>query len=175
MSSLITPRLRLRPVEMADANATAALVTRDVAANLSTWKSPMSAADAAARIARAQAKLQAGDAIDFAIVSRADDLLLGWIGLALTEGNNARLGYGLGAPFRGRGLMKEAVGAAVPAGAALLDTKRVHALVLKGNAPSIAVLRATGFQLVGEERVRLEVARTSRLCLRFEWTDGPLS
>lgn len=160
-------------MEMADAEATAALVTPDVAANLSTWSSPMSVAEAAVRIEQGQTRLESREAIDFAILSRDDDALLGWVGLALGEGDAARLGYWLGAPFRGRGLMKEAVGAAVPAGAALVDTKRVLALALKGNAPSIAVLRATGFQLVGEERVRFEVARTSRLCLRFEWTGGP--
>jgi RimJ/RimL family protein N-acetyltransferase len=166
---MMTPRLKLRPVEEADAAATAALVTPDVAANLSTWSSPMSTADAAVRIEDAQAKLEARDAIDFGIVSRDDGALLGWIGLARGEADGARLGYWLGTRFRGCGLMKEAASAAVPAGAALLDIKRVHALVLKTNTPSIAVLRATGFELVGEERVRFEVAQISRTCLRFEW------
>jgi RimJ/RimL family protein N-acetyltransferase len=165
---LRTARLVIRPVEDADAAATAALVTPDVAANLSTWPSPMSLAQASARISLSKTMLAARDAVDFAIVGRDRGELLGWIGLARLEGGNARLGYWLGTAFRGRGLMKEAARTAVPAGAALLRADRIIALVLKANAPSIAVLHATGFHPAGEERVRLEVARTSRLCLRFE-------
>jgi len=165
---LPTARLVLRPVEDADAAATAALVTPDVAANLSTWASPMSVAQASDRIARAKRMLETRDAVDFAIADRAHDALLGWIGLARVEGGRARLGYWLGTAFRGRGLMKEAAAAAVPAGAALLGVERVIALVLKSNEPSISVLRATGFHSAGQKRVRFEVAQVSRLCLRFE-------
>ena len=165
---LTTPRLTLRPVVPGDAEPTARLVTPDVAANLSTWASPMTAAEASERIARARTLFEAGAGVDLAIVSRDRETLLGWIGFA-RDGDSARLGYWLGTEFRGRGLMKEAVIAACPAAAAFLDVERVHALVLKGNAPSIALLAAAGFELIGEELVHLEVANESRACLRFEW------
>ena len=163
-----TVRLLLRPVEDTDAAATAALVTPDVAANLSTWPSPMSVAQAAAKIGRSKAMLAKREAVDLAIVDSTNDALLGWIGLACIAPATARLGYWLGGCARGRGLMNEAVTVAVPAAAAFLGAGRIVAMVLKDNAPSIAVLRATGFEFNGEELVPFEVARVSRPCLRFE-------
>ena len=165
---LQTDRLVMRPVEDADAAATAALVTPDVAANLSTWPSPMSVAQAAAKIARSKTMLATREALDLAIVDRSGGTLLGWIGLALIAPGTARVGYWLGGSARGRGLMKEAVIVVVPAAAPFLDAERIIGLVLKDNAPSIAVLQAAGFQFHGEELVPFEIARTSRLCLRFE-------
>ena len=165
---LQTPRLLLRPVEAGDAAATAALITPDVAANLSTWPSPMSTVQAADKIGRSRAMLGAREAVDLAIVDRNDGALLGWIGLALVAPATARLGYWLGTAARGRGLMKEAVAMAVPPAAAFVDAGRIVAMVLKDNAPSIAVLRATGFEFTGEELVPFEVARVSRPCFRFE-------
>ncbi len=165
---LRTARLVLRPVEETDAAATAALVTPDVAANLSTWPSPMSVKQAAAKIGRSRAMLTKRAAVDLAIVESDSGALLGWIGLARIAPATARLGYWLGGGARGRGLMTEAVTAAVPAAAAFLDAGRIVAMVLKDNAPSITVLRATGFVLHGEELVPFEVARVSRTCFRFE-------
>jgi len=163
-----TARLSLRPVEEMDAAATAALVTPDVAANLSTWPSPMSAAQATAKIERSRAMLNTREAVDLAILDRNDGALLGWIGLARVAPATARLGYWLGGGARDRGMMKEAVTVAVPAAATFLDAGRIVAMVLKDNAPSIAVLRATGFEFNGEELVPFEVAQVSRPCFRFE-------
>ena len=167
---LSTARLVLRPVEEADAVATAALVTPDVAANLSTWPSPMSETEASQRIDNSQRDLAARRAIDFAIVDRSSALLLGWIGLRLIDSGLARLGYWLGAEHRGHGLMKEAAAEAVPIGAAFLEVERVRAFVLKNNAASIAVLQAVGFRMTGEEDVFLETSRKSQSCFRFDWS-----
>jgi [ribosomal protein S5]-alanine N-acetyltransferase len=170
LSDLRTQRLRLRPVAEADAAPTAALVSPDVAANLSTWPSPMSIEQALDKVRKSRALVARREAIDLAIVVRESDALIGWIGLAIDEPGVARLGYWLGTQARGRGLMKEAAAAAVPPGAEFLGVTHVKALVLKGNAPSVAVLEAVGFRMTGEEQLFLETARQSVSCFRFDWS-----
>jgi len=166
---LETRRLKLRPVQPRDAAPTAALVTPDIAANLSTWPSPLSAEQALARIREAAALEAARSALNLAIVGRADHALMGWIGLARCGPRDARLGYWLGAPFRGRGLMKEAVAAVVPAGTEFLGVDEVVALVLEANRASIAVLETVGFVPAGREDYYFEVAAERRPCLRYIW------
>jgi len=164
-----TPRLTLRPVEPDDALPTARLVTADIAANLSTWPSPLTPEGALARIAEARALRAERAAIDFAILERASGALLGWIGLGLVEARTARLGYWLGGEFRSRGLMKEAAAAALPRGAEFLSAEAVTALVLPHNAPSIAVLDSAGFTAAGTEDFYFEIAAEWRSCRKYLW------
>ena len=166
---LLTPLLRLRSVEPGDAAATAALVTPDVTANLSTWPSPMTETQALERIVESNRLEASGEAINFAILDRELGHLLGWIGLVRTGERSGRLGYWLGSPFRGRGLMTEAAAAALPAAAAFLDVAEVVALALPQNRPSIAVLEALGFRSAGEDDFYFEIAGTTRRCLKFLW------
>jgi len=156
----------------ADAEPTVALVSPDVAANLSTWPSPMSIEQALAKVRRSREMVARREAIDLAIIAQDSDALIGWIGLALEQPGLARLGYWLGTEARGRGLMKEAAAAVVPSAAEFLGVGRVKALVLKNNAPSVAVLTAIGFSRAGEERAFLETAGRSVSCFRFDWTAG---
>jgi RimJ/RimL family protein N-acetyltransferase len=67
--------------------------------------------------------------------------------------------------------MKEAAGSFVARGTEFLDVERVKALVLKDNETSIAVLKAVGFQMTGEEDVFIETAGRSVPCFRFDWYD----
>ena len=169
-SAIRTPRLLLRLVTPEDAQPTAALVTPDVAANLSTWSSPMSRDQALQRIYKSREMRDRREAIDFAIVDRQTDCLIGWIGLAKLDESAARLGYWLGTPFRSRGLMKEAAAAAIPAGAKFLSVVLVQAFVLKGNGRSIAVLESLGFRLEGEETMLFENRGCLEECLRYSAT-----
>jgi RimJ/RimL family protein N-acetyltransferase len=166
---LTTERLLLRTVEERDAAPTAALITPDIAANLSTWPSPMSAERALTKVKESQAMLAAGEGMDWAIVDLAGDPLMGWIGLKLTGEGQLRLGYWIGRAFRNRGFIKEAIGAVVPGGSDFFGVRAVYAQVLKGNLPSVAVLNACGFALTGEEMLYREVVGRSDPCLRFEW------
>ena len=60
------------------------------------------------------------------------------------------IGYGLAAPFRGRGLGTEAVGALVDWLVAQPEVRTVTASVEVGNEPSRRLLVALGFTLVAE-------------------------
>ena len=62
----------------------------------------------------------------------------------------AEIGYTVFAPFRGRGLAKEAAGALVR-WAHEQGEREVYATVAPTNLPSLAVVRALGFEQVGEQ------------------------
>jgi RimJ/RimL family protein N-acetyltransferase len=162
-----TARLLLRPVEDGDAAATAALVTPDVAANLSTWPSPMSEAQALERIALARKMLAERAAVDAAIVRRSDSRLLGWIGLLREAPRSARLGYWIGRPFRNQGYMKEASAAFIPMAASYLAIDSIEALALVGNAASTAVLESLDFATAGERLAFMETCGQQELCLVY--------
>jgi RimJ/RimL family protein N-acetyltransferase len=164
---LTTRRLKVRPVIEADARATAALVSPDVAEQLMTWPSPMSEEQVLEKIHESHEGLEKREAVDFAILRRADERLLGWIGLAAKD-QEARLGYWLGAEFRGAGLMTEAAHAVIGPAAEFLCVTALFAFVRMSNRPSIGVLDALGFEVSGEEELFFKFKGRSELCFRYE-------
>ena len=141
-----TARLVLRPVEFGDAGTTVELMTPGLVHYLLSWSSPMTAADAQARILASRAAMHERRAIDFAVLRKADGVLIGWVGLKLTNLTEARarLGFWIGEPFQGCGYMSEAVGPALRAGASWLGAAIVEAGATHDNAASLAILRRLG-------------------------------
>lgn len=70
----------------------------------------------------------------------------------------AGLGYGLAAPHRGKGLMTEALRAALRYAFGPLGLHRVEAAVMPRNLPSLRVLRHLGFRREGLARDYLRIA-----------------
>ena len=165
---LMTPRLKLRPVVEADAAATAELVTPDVADQLLTWPSPMSLEETLARIKESREAFEKREGVNFAILRRTDERLMGWIGLSTVKDQGARLGYWLGAEFRGAGFMTEAAHAVIDSATAFLGVQRVFSFTRKTNGPSIAVRASLGFERNGEEELFFKFKGKSELCPRYE-------
>lgn len=69
----------------------------------------------------------------------------------------ASLGYWMGTPYAGRGLMTDAVRAAVPFAFATLRLNRLEAACLPGNRASARVLEKVGFRLEGRARRYLKI------------------
>lgn len=69
----------------------------------------------------------------------------------------ASLGYWMGQPFAGKGLMKDAVRAILPFIFEELRLHRLEAACLPDNEPSKGVLRATGFREEGLARQYLRI------------------
>jgi ribosomal-protein-alanine N-acetyltransferase len=85
----------------------------------------------------------------------ADGVLAGGIGLLTQEDVHkgaAELGYWLGEPFWGRGLMTAAVGAFSDYAFEAFRLRRLYALVLDWNPASMRVLEKAGFALEGRLR-----------------------
>jgi RimJ/RimL family protein N-acetyltransferase len=84
-----------------------------------------------------------------------DGQVAGGMGLHLQEDihrRSAELGYWLGEPFWGRGLMTQAVAAFTDRAFEAFKLERVYAVVLEWNPASARVLEKAGFVLEGRLR-----------------------
>ena len=91
----------------------------------------------------------------FAIATASE--AIGCIGLRLgadVHRRTAELGYWLGEPFWGRGIMTEAVGAFTPRAFEWFDLVRIYAEPFASNASSIRVLEKAGFACEGRLRAQ---------------------
>jgi ribosomal-protein-alanine N-acetyltransferase len=70
---------------------------------------------------------------------------------------SATVGYWIGAPYAGRGLMTDAVRAAASFAFSTLRLNRLEAACLPSNAPSTRVLTKAGFALEGRARQYLKI------------------
>lgn len=89
--------------------------------------------------------------------------VVGGIGLTLQEDvhrRSAAIGYWLGEPFWGRGIMSEVVPAFTAYGFATFDLCRVYASVFEWNPASARILEKAGYVLEG--RLRKSVTKDGR-------------
>lgn len=70
----------------------------------------------------------------------------------------ATLGYWLGAPFIGRGLMRHAIAAIIPFAFDVLRLHRIEAAIMPANAPSVRLIERAGFAREGLARRYLKIA-----------------
>jgi ribosomal-protein-alanine N-acetyltransferase len=69
----------------------------------------------------------------------------------------ASIGYWIGAPYAGRGLMTEAVRTVAPFAFSALRLHRLEAACLPANVPSMRVLEKAGFRPEGQARRYLKI------------------
>ncbi len=111
---------------------------------------PYTVADAEAFIASVRAK---GGLWDFAVeVGGAAVGGVGFTPQSDVERFNAEIGYWLGAPYWGRGIMTAAVRAACAYLFAHTELHRFYAMVYQNNPASMRVLEKSGFRNVGRMR-----------------------
>jgi ribosomal-protein-alanine N-acetyltransferase len=94
------------------------------------------------------------------IFSKADDSLLGALTLSnLRRGvaHSGTLGYWIGEPYAGRGLMTDALISFAPYAFSELSLHRLEAACLPRNTPSACLLTRCGFELEGRARSYLKI------------------
>ncbi|UXN73707.1 GNAT family N-acetyltransferase [Devosia sp. A8/3-2] len=102
----------------------------------------------AARVRRAREEAEEGSDYSFFIFTDDAATLVGGITLSNIRRRAAQfvnLGYWMGQPFAGQGLMSEAVGTSLPFVFDTLDLHRIHAAFLPGNVASRRVLEKNAF------------------------------
>jgi len=147
---LKTARLRLRPYGWDDAPAmTAFLADFEVARWLALVPHPYGPEHARSFLEKT---LGGGFPDKLGLAIEVDGRLAGGIALA---GLSAlpMLGYWLGPPHWGRGLMTEAVAAVLAHGFGTLGLTRVGSGIFAGNEASLAIQRRAGFEVVGQSEV----------------------
>jgi RimJ/RimL family protein N-acetyltransferase len=156
--SLTTARLRLRPLAAEDAAPLARLVDDvDVARMTTSIPHPFARAHAGDFIARMGAADPRREAV-FAI-DHPREGFLGVVGLHSRAAMGPELGYWLGRPFWGRGLMTEAVRAAVDWAHRVWRKPVLQSGHFADNPASAAVLIKTGFLYTGVVEPRWSMAR----------------
>lgn len=121
------------------------------------------------RIRRYQREIRSGIGYPFLVFSADGETLYGGLSLAHIQRGvtqSAVLGYWMGEPYAGKGLMTAAVGAAVGFAFETLRLNRVEAACLPHNAASIRLLEKVGFTREGYAR--------KYLCIEGRWQDHNL-
>ncbi|MEZ5843815.1 MAG: GNAT family protein [Hyphomicrobiaceae bacterium] len=158
MTSIETPRLLLRRLVPGDARAIARhLGNWDVARMLALPPWPYRLADAQDFVGRMERRPQEDPALTLAITPRPPTgdagEVIGVVDLA-AAGSRPILGYWLGQPWWGQGLMTEAVATLVAYAFATRSLETIYSGVFHDNPASLAVQRKLGFVVTGESVVR---------------------
>jgi [ribosomal protein S5]-alanine N-acetyltransferase len=154
----------LRAPTVADYNAWAELRALS-RAHLTPWEPAWSRDDLSRQMYRRRLRAYAKDVRDdigysFFICDAATDALTGGITLSNVRRGSAQsasLGYWIGKPYTGQGLMKEAVKTILPFALRTLRLNRVEAACMPTNLASVRVLEASGFQREGLARSYLKI------------------
>lgn len=153
ISALETPRLLLRPLELADAAQIQILfphweIVRYLR-NIVPWPYPP---DGALHYVRDMAlpAIERGEAWHWTLRLKTDkDQLIGVI--SLTQGAHENRGFWMGLPWQGRGLMSEACEAVIDYWFDVLKFPVLRVTKAVGNAPSKRISEKQGMRLVGTE------------------------
>jgi [ribosomal protein S5]-alanine N-acetyltransferase len=177
--SLVGDGLHIRPPQMADFEIWAALrlQSRDF---LQPWEPAWPLDDLTRgafrrRLDRYTRELERNEAFPFFVFRAADRVLVG--GLNLTNvrrgaASMASLGYWMGEPFAGRGVMTNAVRLVTQLAFDRLDLRRIEAACLPENAASVRLLEKTGFRKEGLAREYLSINGQWRDHLLFAKLSG---
>jgi ribosomal-protein-alanine N-acetyltransferase len=118
-----------------------------------------------ARMRRYARDVRSDNSYPFFIFRRSDGALVGGLTLGQVRrgvSQTAALGYWMGQPYAGQGLMTEAVRTVAPLAFGTLGLHRIEAACLPENAASIRLLEKVGFRREGEARAYLCIAGTWR-------------
>ena len=149
---LTTRRLRLRPLRPADASRLRDLCgNRRVAENLERVPHPYPEELAETWIAAQPAARARCEAYVFAIELAGD--LIGVVGIERRAEGDYALGYWLGEPWWGQGLMSEAAARAVRFAFEDLNLPTLVSRYFVDNPASGRILEKCGFRVVGHRRV----------------------
>lgn len=149
--TLTTPRLLLRPFTLADAPEVQRLAG-DFAIADTTGNIPHPYPDGAAEawIGSQPAEFEQGKSATFAIVSRAENILIGAIGLHFKpEHDSAEMGYWIGKPYWGQGYCTEAARALLAYGFNECGLNRIMARHSARNPASGRVMQKIGMTYEG--------------------------
>ena len=164
--ALITPRLRLRPPRPADAPEIAWYANDlDVARMTTGIPHPYGLDQARAFLERVEMMDPDEEAL-FAIEAPGEGVI-GLVGFHANDEGACEIGYWLGRPYWGRGLMTEAVRGAVDWAARVWDRRFLVSGHFADNEASGRVLIKSGFLYTGEIRWRFALARGEAAATRM--------
>jgi RimJ/RimL family protein N-acetyltransferase len=162
---MLTSRLALRPLQLADAPALAAYRSDPATARFQPWLTPYTVGDAEKLISEFVAKDPVTPGwFQYGIELRSDGTLIGDLGVNLdANGMQAEIGYTIAAGQQGNGYGTEAVRRILDR---LFGEQRLHRVSAECDARNVAsarLLKRVGFIQEG--------CRRSATWIKGEWTD----
>jgi len=156
--TLTTARLVLRPLTLADAPEVHRLAgAREVASTTLNIPHPYEPGMAEQWISTHQERYESGAFVNFALVRRADNTLMGCMSLRIDEHHaHAEMGYWLGVPFWSQGYCTEAARAVVQYGFEVLRLHRIYASHMTHNPASGRVMQKIGMTYEGCQRQHVQ-------------------
>jgi ribosomal-protein-alanine N-acetyltransferase len=151
LDTLDTPRLQLRPLALDDADFIFQHFSDPQVAQYLLDEDALTSGEQAVEIIEFYQNPADTNYNRWGIVHKADGVLIGTCGFHKwdTRRHHAEVGYDLGPRYWGRGLMVEALRAALNYGFDRLALNRVEALVYVQNPQSARVLEKLGFKCEG--------------------------
>ena len=157
-------RVCLRPPTMQDYSAWAELRALS-RAHLTPWepqwtRDELARSNFRRRLRQYNREMRDDQGYAYLIFTEADARLVGGLNLSNVRrgvAQAASIGYWMGAPYAGRGLMTESVRAAVAFAFGALRLNRLEAACLPSNAASQRVLEKVGFAREGRARRYLKI------------------
>ncbi|PZO36475.1 MAG: GNAT family N-acetyltransferase [Pseudanabaena frigida] len=146
-----TPRLILRKLVIEDAEDIFAYASDPQVTTYTLWEAHQSIEDTYEYLNNIAFELyRSGKGIDFGIVEKGSNKLIGTCGLHTTPiHRRAELGYVLARDYWGQGLMTEAAQAAISFGFHVMQLLRIQAFCAVENVGSARVLEKAGMQFEG--------------------------
>ena len=141
-----TDRLALRPLALSDAREVQRLAgDREIAHNALNIPHPFTAEMAEQWISQSLREYEEERSANFAVTLRADNSLVGAIGLSIDHANlRAEMGYWIDRSRWNRGYASEAAESILKYGFEELGMNRIHANCLRRNPASARVLQKIG-------------------------------
>lgn len=159
---LTTARLTLRPGRLSDAPRVTHLLQDELVARpLGGLPDPYRLGHALEFIRAKRAQRARGESLQLFLTGRVDAELVGAIELNQLHAadRHGYIGYWLGRPYWGRGLMTEAARAVVAVGFHDLALHRIESSALATNDRSLRVLNKVGFRAEGVARKHRRIGR----------------
>ncbi len=149
-----TPRLILRPMTRADAGDMFEYASDPEVSRYTVWDAHGSVDDALKFLACAEENYRAGEPENWGVVYRADGKFIGTCGYFYWDiwHYKAEIHYAMSRAYHGKGLMTEAVEAALDFGFTAMGLNRVEAGCMPANTASERLLQKAGMTYEGVKR-----------------------
>ncbi|HOC06204.1 MAG: GNAT family N-acetyltransferase [Bacillota bacterium] len=178
MPTLETRRLLLRPLCLEDAKDMYDYACDPLVSRYVPWETHRSIEDSYAYLNSAVEDQQAGKPCSWAVVSKAENRMVGTAGYVWwqPEHSKAEIGYVLARRLWGQGLTSEAVKTIIDFGFTRMELNRIEARCIEENIASAKVMEKCGMTREGRMRDYLKIKGT--FCtylfysiLRREWEE----
>ena len=150
---LQTQNLRLRELVPADADAVFRIFSDEGVTRTLELEPFTNINQAAELIDRQSTRFGNGEAVRWGIAQLANDVLIGTVGLFVSQSSaTGGLGYDLASSYWRRGIMSEALGIVIRFAFRSVNLNRLQALVMPGNIASVRLLATLDFTEEGTLR-----------------------